>query len=181
MLAIFLCSLFAALLIGVPIAFSLLASGSIMMAVKGLFDTKVVAQQVLGGFNGFTLLAMPFFVLAGEAMNKGGISESIVRAVMAIFGHIRGAFAALVVGLGCEPISAEYFAQEINARGGNATFVSVSEEKTYEEALEEGVAILRDLVQQASKARRIPCSVSKLTVAVRCGGSGAIPPHHAGA
>lgn len=97
MLAIFLCSLFAALLIGVPIAFSLLASGSIMMAVKGLFDTKVVAQQVLGGFNGFTLLAMPFFVLAGEAMNKGGISESIVRAVMAIFGHIRGALGYVAI------------------------------------------------------------------------------------
>lgn len=97
MLAIFLISLFAALLIGVPIAFSLLASGSVMMMVKGLFDAKIIAQQVLGGFNGFTLLAMPFFVLAGEAMNKGGISEAIVRAVMAVFGHIRGALGYVVI------------------------------------------------------------------------------------
>lgn len=97
MLAIFLVSLFASLLIGVPIAFSLLTSGSIMMMAKGLFDAKIVAQQVLGGFNGFTLLAMPFFVLAGEAMNKGGISEAIVRAVMAIFGHIRGALGYVVI------------------------------------------------------------------------------------
>lgn len=103
-----------------------------------------------------------------------GLDKERCRKSVIGLGANPNTFAALVVGLGCEPISAEYFAQEINARGGNATFVSVSEEKTYEEALEEGVAILRDLVQQASKARRIPCSVSKLTVAVRCGGSGAI-------
>lgn len=97
MLAIFLVSLFAALLIGVPIAFALLTSGSVMMAVQGLFDSRVIAQQVLGGFNGFSLLAMPFFVLAGEAMNKGGISESIVQAVMSIFGHVRGALGYVVI------------------------------------------------------------------------------------
>lgn len=97
MLAIFLISLFGTLLIGTPIAFSLLTSGSFMMLAKDVFDVRVVAQQMLGGFNGFTLLAMPFFVLAGEAMNKGGISEAIVRAVMAVFGRIRGALGYVVI------------------------------------------------------------------------------------
>lgn len=83
-------------------------------------------------------------------------------------------FAVLVVGLGCEPISAEYFANEINASGGNAAYVSISEEKTYEEVLEEGVSILRTFIKQASALKRVPCDVSKLTVAIRCGGSGAI-------
>ena len=97
MLAVFLISLFATLLIGTPIAFSLLTSGSLMMLAKDVFDVRVVAQQMLGGFNGFTLLAMPFFVLAGEAMNKGGISEAIVKAVMAVFGRIRGALGYVVI------------------------------------------------------------------------------------
>lgn len=83
-------------------------------------------------------------------------------------------FAVLVVGLGCEPISAEYFANEINRLGGNAAYVSISQDKTYEEVLEEGVEILKSFADQAAEQKRTSCDVSNLTVAVRCGGSGAI-------
>ena len=83
-------------------------------------------------------------------------------------------FAALVVGLGCEPISAQYLAEQINCLGGNAAYVSISENKTYEQVLNEGIEILRDFVKRADEQKRVPCEVSALTIGVRCGGSGAI-------
>lgn len=103
-----------------------------------------------------------------------GLDQERCRRSVIGLGANPNVFAVLVVGLGCEPVRAEYFAAEINASGGNAAYVSVSEEKTYEEALEEGVAVLRTFVKEASLIKRVPCEVSKLTVAVRCGGSGAV-------
>ena len=97
MIILFLITLFGALIIGLPVALSLLFSGASMMASQGLFSPPVIAQQVLSGLNGFTLLAMPFFILAGEAMNKGGISEAIVKAILSLVGHIRGALGYVVI------------------------------------------------------------------------------------
>lgn len=103
-----------------------------------------------------------------------GLDQERCRRSVIGLGANPNVFAVLVVGLGCEPISAEYFAREINDAGGNAAWVSISEEKTYEKALEEGVAVLRAFVEQASVIERVPCEASKLTIAVRCGGSGAV-------
>ncbi len=91
MLIWFFVTLFVPVLIGVPIAFSLVFSGVSLMELIDLFSTQIVSVRLLTGVNSFTLLAIPFFVLAGEAMNKGGISEAIVDAVLAFFGHVRGA------------------------------------------------------------------------------------------
>ncbi|MEL7568030.1 MAG: TRAP transporter large permease subunit [Dehalobacterium sp.] len=90
MLAVFLISLFVPLFLGVPIAFSLVISGVAMMSASGVFDTQIIANNLINGANNFALMAIPFFILAGEIMNKGGISKRIVGFAMALVGHIRG-------------------------------------------------------------------------------------------
>ncbi len=90
MLAIFLISLFIPILLGCSIAYSLVISAMVMMYSKGLFKFDLVAQQFIGGVNSFSLLAVPFFVMAGELMNKGGITRKIVDAVSLWVGRFRG-------------------------------------------------------------------------------------------
>ncbi|GEN36342.1 TRAP transporter large permease [Aneurinibacillus danicus] len=90
MLGVFLGSLFGGLALGVPIAFALILSGIALMFAMDIFDSQVVAQNLINGANNFSLMAIPFFVLAGELMNAGGISKRIVGFAMAFVGHIRG-------------------------------------------------------------------------------------------
>jgi len=89
-IAIFLGSLLAAMALGVPIAFSLLLCGAALMLHLNMFDAQILAQNVMEGANSFPLLAVPFFMLAGEIMNAGGLSRRIVNFAMALVGHIRG-------------------------------------------------------------------------------------------
>lgn len=90
MIAIFLGSMLAAMALGVPIAFSLLLCGAALMWHLGMFDAQILAQNVIEGANSFPLLAVPFFMLAGEIMNAGGLSRRIVNFAMALVGHIKG-------------------------------------------------------------------------------------------
>lgn len=101
MIGVFLGSLFGSLALGVPIAFALLASGVMLMFVMGTFDSQIVAQNLINGANNFSLMAIPFFVLAGELMNAGGISKRIVDFSMALVGHIRGGlgFVAIIASI----------------------------------------------------------------------------------
>ena len=55
-----------------------------------MFDAQILAQNLLEGANSFPLLAVPFFMLAGEVMNAGGLSRRIVNFAMACVGHIKG-------------------------------------------------------------------------------------------
>jgi tripartite ATP-independent transporter DctM subunit len=80
----------AAMALGVPIAFSLLLCGAALMWHLGMFDAQILAQNVIEGANSFPLLAVPFFMLAGEIMNAGGLSRRIVNFAMALVGHIKG-------------------------------------------------------------------------------------------
>jgi TRAP-type transport system large permease protein len=89
-IAIFLGSLLGAMALGIPIAFSLLLCGAALMWHLGIFDAQILAQNVLEGANSFPLLAVPFFMLAGEIMNTGGLSRRIVDFAMSLVGHIRG-------------------------------------------------------------------------------------------
>src|SRR4029453_11100060 len=73
-----------------PIAFALLASGVALMLHLGNFDTQILAQNMLEGVNNYPLMAVPFFMLAGELMNGGGLSRRIVRVADAAVGHVRG-------------------------------------------------------------------------------------------
>jgi TRAP-type transport system large permease protein len=76
--------------LGVPIAFSLLICGAALMWHMNMFDAQILAQNTLEGANSFPLLAVPFFMLAGEIMNAGGLSRRIVNFAMTLVGHVRG-------------------------------------------------------------------------------------------
>ena len=89
-IAIFLGSLLGAMALGLPIAFALLASGAALMWHLGMFDPQILAQNTLEGANSFPLLAVPFFMLAGEIMNTGSLSRRIVHLAMTLVGHVRG-------------------------------------------------------------------------------------------
>lgn len=89
-IAIFLGSLLAAMALGIPIAFSLLLCGAALMWHLDMFDAQILAQNVVNGADSFPLLAVPFFMLAGEVMNAGGLSRRIVNLAMALVGHIKG-------------------------------------------------------------------------------------------
>lgn len=88
--AIFLGSLLIAMAIGIPIAYSLLISGIALMWHLDLFDAQILAQNVINGADSFPLLAVPFFMLAGEIMNVGGLSKRIVKLALAVVGHVPG-------------------------------------------------------------------------------------------
>lgn len=89
-ITIFLASLLGAMALGVPIAFSLLACGAALMWHMNMFDPQILAQNTIEGANSFPLLAVPFFMLAGEIMNAGGLSRRIVHFAMTLVGHVRG-------------------------------------------------------------------------------------------
>jgi tripartite ATP-independent transporter DctM subunit len=89
-IAVFVLSLLGAMALGVPIAFSLLLCGVALMVHLHMFDAQILAQNLIEGSNSFPLLAVPFFMLAGEIMNAGGLSRRIVNFAMACVGHIKG-------------------------------------------------------------------------------------------
>ena len=89
-ITIFLGALLGAMMLGVPIAFSLLLSGAALMWHLDMFDAQILAQNVIEGSNSFPLLAVPFFMLAGEIMNAGGLSKRIVTFAMTLVGHVKG-------------------------------------------------------------------------------------------
>ena len=89
-IAIFLGSLLAAMALGIPISFSLLLCGAALMFHMDMFDAQILAQNVINGADSFPLLAVPFFMLAGEVMNAGGLSRRIVNFAMTLVGHIKG-------------------------------------------------------------------------------------------
>ncbi|WP_298235241.1 TRAP transporter large permease subunit [uncultured Azohydromonas sp.] len=88
--AIFLGSLLGSMALGIPIAFALLACGLALMLHLDMFDAQILAQNVINGADSFPLLAVPFFMLAGEIMNVGGLSKRIVDLALACVGHIKG-------------------------------------------------------------------------------------------
>ena len=85
---IFLLSLMGAMAIGVPVAFSLIVCGIALMWHLGIYDSQIVAQKILDGADSFVLLAIPFFILAGELMNAGGLSKRIVIATTGCHGAV---------------------------------------------------------------------------------------------
>ena len=96
-IAVFLSSLLAAMAIGMPIAFALLVCAVALMLWLGVFDSQIVAQNLIGGADSFPLLAVPFFILAGEVMNTGGLAKRIVAVAITLVGHLRGGLGYVTV------------------------------------------------------------------------------------
>ena len=95
MLAVFLITLFGLVLIGVPIAYSLVGTGFFMMLVKSMSNPNAwsvftLAQKFVNGCDSVPLLAIPFFMIAGEIMTRGGISKRIVDFAYSVLGRFKG-------------------------------------------------------------------------------------------
>ncbi|MBI2771288.1 MAG: TRAP transporter large permease subunit [Burkholderiales bacterium] len=95
--AVFTLSLLAAMGLGMPIAFALLVCAVALMVSQGQMDATILSQKLIEGADSFPLLAIPFFMLAGELMNAGGISKRIVAFALAWVGHIRGGLGFVAV------------------------------------------------------------------------------------
>lgn len=76
--------------LGIPIAYSLMLSAIVLMFHIDMWDTQIIAESMYNGADSFPLIAIPFFILAGEFMMLGGMSERIVNILRALLGHIRG-------------------------------------------------------------------------------------------
>lgn len=92
MLAFFLIGLFGLIALSVPIGFTLIAIAFAMMVFQGQIHPEILTQRLIGGIDNFPLLAIPFFLIAGEIMNYGGISRRIVKFADSLVGHITGGF-----------------------------------------------------------------------------------------
>ncbi len=100
-IVIFIVVLLAAMMLGIPIAYSLLLSGIALMAYLGEFNAQILAQNLIEGANSFPLLAVPFFMLAGEIMNVGGLSKRIVNLALTLLGHVRGGLGYVAILAAC--------------------------------------------------------------------------------
>ena len=98
---VFVGALLLAMAMGIPIAFSLMASGVALMWHLDLFDAQILAQNLIGGADSFPLLAVPFFMLAGEIMNVGGLSRRIVEFALSLVGHVKGGLGYVTIMAGC--------------------------------------------------------------------------------
>jgi TRAP-type transport system large permease protein len=101
MLWVFLAVLFSTIIIGVPISFALGLSAIVMMFMMDV-PTAIVVEQAIRGVNSFPLLAVPFFILVGEIMSRGGIARRLVGFAQALVGFIAG-------GLGQVNVAASMF------------------------------------------------------------------------
>lgn len=97
MTALLFISMIVLLIVGVPIAFVLCGSSIIAILSTGDIHNAVVIQRMFSGSGSFTLLAIPFFVLAGSLMSSGGISKRLVNLCNSLFGHISGGLAMVAI------------------------------------------------------------------------------------
>ena len=84
--------------IGMNMGLALVLTGAGMAWVLDFWDTQLLAQNLVAGVDSFPLLAVPFFILAGELMNSGGISQRIIAMAQAWVGHIRGGLGYVAIG-----------------------------------------------------------------------------------
>ncbi|WP_457807958.1 TRAP transporter large permease subunit [Kushneria sp. EE4] len=89
-LALFLGVLIGAILLRLPVAFALLLAAGALMLNLGMFSADILSQSMINGVDNFALLAIPFFMIAGEVMAVGGLSDRIVKLAMTLVGHWRG-------------------------------------------------------------------------------------------
>ena len=82
------------LLVGTPVFFALLAAPGLLLWWNGQErDLAILYRNVYSGMDSFPLMALPFFMLAGELMNRGGITIRLVEFSQALMGHLRGGLA----------------------------------------------------------------------------------------
>jgi tripartite ATP-independent transporter DctM subunit len=86
------------LMFGVPIAFAMAVAAAAVVLYEGL-PAVVVMQRILFGVDSFPLLAVPLFLLAGELMEVGGITQRLIAFANSFVGHLRGGLAHVAVAV----------------------------------------------------------------------------------
>lgn len=89
-LFIFLVTLFFFLAFGIPICLVLVLCAVVLMWHSGMWDTMIIPGAMLDGANNYPLMAIPFFVFAGEIMAAGGLSRRVVEFSQLLIGRVRG-------------------------------------------------------------------------------------------
>ena len=165
MLILFLLSLAIPLILGVPVAFTLIISAIVLMSTKNLFTAQLVVQQFIGGINSFSLLAVPFFMLAGELMNKGGITKRIVDVVYIWVGRFRGGlgYVSILASMIFAGLSGSALA-DTAALGG--VLIPMMSERGYGKARSTGIVISSAII-----ANIIPPSIGFILFGVVSGAS----------
>lgn len=94
-------SLFFFLALGIPISLVLVLCAMVLMCAAGMWDTMTIPNIMLDGANNFPLMAIPFFVFAGEIMAAGGLSKRVVLMAQLIIGRVKGGlgYAAVVASI----------------------------------------------------------------------------------
>lgn len=97
-LIVFLGTLFGFLAMGIPICIVLVLCSIALMLFSGMWDTMIIPQAMMDGANNYPLMAIPFFVFAGEIMSEGGLSKRVVQLAQLMIGRVRGGlgYAAIV-------------------------------------------------------------------------------------
>ena len=88
--AIFILVFLLLLLLNVPISYAMLGSSILFIAMADVVAYETLVQRVVAGVNSFPLMAVPLFILAGDLMNRGGITERLIAFAQSIVGHITG-------------------------------------------------------------------------------------------
>lgn len=165
MLLLFLCSLFLLLFLGVPVALSMLLSASIMLYHLDMFDTQLITENFVMGTNNFPLMAIPFFMLTGEIMKHGGISERIINFATSMVGHIKGGlgYVAIISGLIFAGLSGSAVA-DTAALG--AILIPMMISKKYDGARSTGLICAAGIISVV-----IPPSIPMITYGITAGAS----------
>ena len=88
---------FLLLLLGVPVAFSTGLAALLVVLTEPIVQERLLITKTFGGMDSFTLMAIPFFVLAGEVMSRSGLTKRIVDLAIALVGHFRAGLAYVTV------------------------------------------------------------------------------------
>lgn len=96
-MALLIVTLFILLLMGVRIAYAIGISALVYVLFNTDVSLMIMAQQISAGADTIILVALPFFLLAGELMNAGGITDRLIRFAMSIIGRVSGGLSFVVV------------------------------------------------------------------------------------
>lgn len=97
MLGILFVAFFVMLFIGLPIAFAMAGSAILALVMETQIPLMLVVQRVYAGGDSFPLLAIPFFIIAGEMMTASRMTDQLVALADALIGHLRSGLAAVTV------------------------------------------------------------------------------------
>ena len=86
------------IIVGVPVSFAVLIPSLFYLAVNGIPVVSAVGRMS-GSINSFTVMAVPFFIIAGQVMNSSGLTERLILFTRCLVGHMRGGLAQVNLSL----------------------------------------------------------------------------------